>query len=549
MKILIVGGVAGGASCAARARRLSENAEIILFERGPHVSFANCGLPYHVGNVIEREEDLLVATPELFRDRFRIEVRTESDVLAIDRAAKTIRVMDKSRGAEYVETYDYLVLAPGAAPIRPPLPGIELPGIFALRNIPDARLIRDRIQTLKAKHAVIIGGGFIGLEMAENLAGLGLNVSILEMQTQVLPPFDPEMVYSIHDDLRARGVRLYLGDALTGFEKDGEQISVLSKNGLRLKADVVILSIGVKPEIKLAQDAGLEIGPRGGIRVDAGMRTSDSSVLAVGDAVEKKDFVSGEWASIPLAGPANRQGRIAAETIMGRKAFFRGVQGTAVCKVFDKVAALTGAGEKTLRRAGIAYEKVYLHPGNHAGYYPGAKSMDLKVLFSPADGKVLGAQAVGEEGTEKRIDVIAMAIQMNATVYDLEQAELSYAPQFGSAKDAVNVAGMIAGNALRGDAPIAHWDQIDPSKEFILDVRGADEFQTVAVPGAVNIPLNSLRDQLKALPADKTIYVYCGVGQRAHNAVRLLREVGFDARNLSGGIQTWLAFQPWSDKR
>jgi NADPH-dependent 2,4-dienoyl-CoA reductase/sulfur reductase-like enzyme/rhodanese-related sulfurtransferase len=544
MKILVVGGVAGGASCAARLRRLSEKAEIILFERGPYVSFANCGLPYYVGDVIPQEADLLVATPELFKDRFQIQVRVENEVLAIDRVAKTVQVRDHQAGKDYAESYDYLVLAPGASPIRPPLPGIDLSGIFALRTIPDARLIREQIQKTKARDAVIIGGGFIGLEMAENLAERGLNVSILEMQTQVLPPFDPEMVFSIHEDLRARGVGLYLGDALTGFEKDGLQITVLAKSGLKLKADLVILSIGVKPEIRLAQEAGLEIGPRGGIRVDEAMRTSDSAILAVGDAVEKKDFVSGEWASIPLAGPANRQGRMAAETIMGCKSAFRGVQGTAVCKIFNKVAALTGAGEKTLRRAKIAYEKVYLHPGSHAGYYPGAKPMDLKVLFSPVDGKVLGAQAVGEEGVEKRIDVIAMAIQMGATVYDLEQAELCYAPQFGSAKDAVNIAGMIAGNALRGDAPLAHWDQIKAAEEFILDVRGEDEFRGGAVPGAVNIPLNRLRGELKKLSSNRTIYVYCGVGQRAHNAVRILRENGFDARNLSGGIQTWRAFQP-----
>ena len=540
-RLLIVGGVAGGASCAARARRLSEEAEIILFDRGPFVSFANCGLPYYVGNVIKDEKNLLVATSELFRDRFNIQVRTESDVLAIDRANQKIQVKDLRSGNTSWESYDSLVLSPGAAPIRPPLPGIDLPGIFALRTIPDSRHIRQWISEKKAKDAVIVGGGFIGLEMAENLSNCcDIHISILEMQPQVLPPFDAEMVSWLHDYLRSKNVSLYLGDALTGFEaaRDGK-ISVLSKSGLKLKTDLVILSIGVKPETHLAKDCGLEIGERGGIRVDEHMRTSDLKIWAVGDVVEKKDFLTGEWTTVPLAGPANRQGRIAADNIFGRDSKFRGVQGTAVCKVFDQVAALTGVSEKTLRRIGKPYEKVYLHPGHHAGYYPNAKPIHLKLLFSPENGKVLGAQAVGEEGIEKRIDVIAMAIQMHATVFDLEEAELSYAPQFGAAKDPVNIAGMIAANSIRGDAPLAQWDQVDSKQNFLLDVRNPEEYKKDGIPGVLNIPLNQLRSEIKRLPKDRVIYIYCGVGQRAYYATRMLRSNGFDARNISGGIQTY----------
>jgi NADPH-dependent 2,4-dienoyl-CoA reductase/sulfur reductase-like enzyme/rhodanese-related sulfurtransferase len=540
MKVLIVGGVAGGASCAARARRLDESAEIVLFDRGPHVSFANCGLPYFVGDVIKDEAALLVATPELFKDRFNIQVRTESDVLSIDRSAREIEVKDLKSGRVYRERYDALVLSPGAAPIRPPLPGIDLPGIFALRTIPDSRRIRKWIVDKKAKSAVIVGGGFIGLEMAENLIGSGIRTSILEMQDQVLPPFDPEMVRSLELHLTARGVALYLGDALTGFEPSPDgRLTVNAKSGLRLETDLVILSIGVRPETALAKACGLEIGERGGIRVDDSMRTSDPRVWAVGDAVEKKDFMTGEWTTVPLAGPANRQGRIAADSIFGRASRFRGVQGTAVCKAFDQVAALTGLSEKTLRRIGKPYEKVYLHPGHHAGYYPNAKPIHLKVLYEPDSGRVLGAQAVGEEGVEKRVDVIAMAVQMGADVHDLEQAELCYAPQFGAAKDPVNVAGMIAGNARNGDAPIAHWERMTSGTEFVLDVRNPEEYDTGHVPGAVNIPLNSLRARMGELPKDRPLYTYCGVGQRAYYAARALRCNGFDAKNVSGGIQMY----------
>ncbi len=540
MKILIVGGVAGGASAAARARRLSEKAVIILVDRGPYVSFANCGLPYFVGNVIKNEKDLLVATPDLFRERFNIEVRLESEVLSVDAAARAVRIKELKTGREYTETYDALVLSPGAAPIRPPLPGIDLPGIFALRTIPDSRRIREWIAEKKARSAVIVGGGFIGLEMAENLSAQGLKVSVVEMQPQVLPPFDAEMVRAVHDELKKNRVSLHLGEAVSAFEKNGTGgIRVLAKSGLSLEADLVILSIGVKPETRLAEAAGLKLGPRGGISVDDAMRTSDASIWAVGDAVEKKDLITHESIAVPLAGPANRQGRVAAGSILGRAEKFRGVQATAVCKAFGTVAAMTGASEKTLKRAGIPYEKIYLHPGHHAGYFPNAKPIDIKLMFSPADGKILGAQAVGQEGVEKRIDVISMALQMRATVYDIEEAELCYAPQFGAAKDPVNVAGMIAANHLRGDAPVAHWESIRTDRDYLLDVRDADEYAAYHAPGAVNIPLGTLRSRLKEIPAGRAVYVYCGVGQRAYYAVRALRENGFDARNLSGGIQSY----------
>lgn len=542
MKLLIIGGVAGGASCATRARRLSETAQIVLFERGPFVSFSNCGLPYYVGDVIQKEEALLVAGPARFREQFNIEVRLENEVLAIDRAASAIEVKEISTGKIYRETYDALVLAPGAAPIRPPLPGLDAPGVFVLRTIPDSRKIKEWIAANKAKNAVIVGGGFIGMEMAENLAHLGLKVSILEMQTQVLPPFDPEMVGAVHRHLKAKGVELFLGDALAGIEKGpGGRLAVATKAGRKIPADLALLSLGVRPESKLAGECGLPLGARGGIRVDEHMRTADAKIWAVGDAAEVRDYVTGEAVLVPLAGPANRQGRIAADNIFGKPAVFRGVQGTAVCKIFDMVAALTGAGEKTLRRLNIPYEKAYLHAASHAAYYPGAKPFDLKLLFSPRDGRVLGAQAVGEEGVEKRIDVIAMAIQKKATVYDLEESELCYAPQFGSAKDPVNVAGMIAANALRGEAPLAHWDRVDVEKEFLLDVRSEKEYAQDHVEGAIHIPLDKLRASVPQLPAHRDIFVYCGVGQRAYNAVRLLRMRGLKAFNLSGGIAMYHA--------
>jgi NADPH-dependent 2,4-dienoyl-CoA reductase/sulfur reductase-like enzyme/rhodanese-related sulfurtransferase len=547
-RILIVGGVAGGASCAARARRMSEKAEIIMFERGPYVSFANCGLPYYVGDVITDEKELLIATPELFKERFNIDVRVRSEVRSIDREKHEIEVRNGETAKVYRERYDALVLAPGATPVRPPLPGIDLPGIFGLRTIPDSRQIREQIAETKAKRAVVVGGGFIGLEMTENLVRRGVSVTIVEMLPQIMPPVDPEMAVPIQEHLTANGVSLCLGDAVAGFEQDpaGNTISVITKSGARHVCDMVLLAIGVRPEITLAREAGLEIGQLGGIRVDDQMRTSDERIWAVGDAVEVKDFVNGEWSLLPLAGVANRQGRLAADVILGRQARFRGAQGTMVCKVFGITVAATGICEKGLNRCKAHgqewhYEKVYLHPGHHVNYYPGARPIAMKLVFSTEDGKVLGAQAVGEEGVEKRIDVIAMAIQKGATVFDLEEAELCYAPQFGAAKDPVNIAGMIAANALRGDAPVAHWPDVRSSQSYVLDVREPQDFDLGHVEGAHNIPLNSLRGRMSELPRDREILVYCAVGQRSYYALCALRLNGFPARNISGGMKTYHA--------
>ena len=545
-RILIVGGVAGGASCAARARRLSEDAEIIVFERGPFVSFANCGLPYYVGNVITHEKSLLVATPELFSKRFNIEVKVHSEVLAIDREKRELKVRNLLTGEVSAEIYDALVLAPGSAPIKPPLPGIDLPGIFTLRTIPDSNRMKDWIVNKNVKRAVVVGGGFIGLETAENLVKRGISVTIIEMLPQIMPPIDPEMAVPLQEHLKANGVTLHLGDSVAKFERveDVGNLVVTTKTEMKFECEMALLAVGVRPEVSLAKQAGLEIGVLGGIRVTNQMRTSDENIWAVGDAVEVRDFITGDWSLIPLAGPANRQGRIAADVILGRDSSFRGVQGTMVCKVFNNTVAATGVSEKTLLRLKsngkeIPYEKVYLHPGQHAAYYPGAKSITMKLIYSPKDGRILGAQAVGEEGVEKRIDVIAMAIQKHSTVYDLEEAELCYAPQFGTAKDPVNFAGMVAANALRGDSPVAHWANVNESGMYILDVREPSEFNAGHFEGSANIPLPTLREKMNSLPREKEILVYCGVGQRSYYAVRILRLNGFDVRNISGGMTTY----------
>lgn len=540
-KVLIIGGVAGGATCAARLRRLDEHAEIVVLERGPYVSFANCGLPYYVGDVIREETKLFQASPELFRQRFRIEVRTQHEALSIDREKREVTIRDLVSGTEYREPYDALVLSPGASPVVPPLEGIGLPGIFTVRTVPDSTQIREWIERHNAKRAVVIGGGFIGLEMVENLAHRGLAVTLIEAADQLLPPLDPEMAEFVRQRAAAHIENVRLGDPVAGFEKDSQGgLLVKTRSGLRFGADLVILSIGVRPEAKLAREAGLEIGARGGIRVDESMRTSDPHIWAVGDAVEVKNAVTGQWHLCPLAGPAQRQARVAAASICGRKASFRGVQGTAVVGLFGLTAAITGESEKSLRRAGFNdFEAVYLHPGHHAGYYPGAKPIHMKLLFRRSDGLVLGAQAVGEAGIERRIDVIAMAIQKGATVFDLEEAELCYAPQYGSAKDPVNMAGMIASNAMRGDIEIAPWPKLGAEGAVILDVREPGEHHAGAIPGAVNIPLGQLRERLEELPRDREIQVTCAVGQRAYYACRVLRQHGFQARLLSGGYRTF----------
>jgi len=553
MKVIIVGGVAGGASCAARLRRLDEDAEILLVERGPYVSYANCGLPYHVGSVIEHESDLLVANEQVFRLQFAIDCRTRCEVIGISSQDKTVELRDLATGEVSTERYDKLVLSPGAASIRPPLPGIDLPGIFQVRTVPDAREIREWMergtdflagmekysgfQTVRpSRHAVVVGGGFIGLEMAENLTRRGFEVTVLEMADQVLTPLDREYGRLVEDFLELHGVHVAVGDGVAGFEQaeDGS-LTVSTQSGRAYAADLVILSLGVRPDTALATMAGIEIGDHGGIRTDEHMRTSDPDIFAVGDAVEVKDFVTGEWSLIALAGPANRQGRIAADVIAGRDSRFRGTQGTSVVELFGSAIAWTGANERTLKRTGVDdYEKIYLYPNSHAGYYPGAKPIAMKLIFRKSDGRVLGAQAAGEDGVDKRISEVALAIQLGATVYDLEEVELCYSPPFGSAKDPINFAGMVGAGVLRGDMPLGHWESAGDA--FLLDVRQKPELAVEQVPGAVNIPLHELRQRLDELPRDREILVICRSGQRAYYATRLLMQKGFDARVVSGGM-------------
>jgi NADPH-dependent 2,4-dienoyl-CoA reductase/sulfur reductase-like enzyme/rhodanese-related sulfurtransferase len=553
MKVIIIGGVAGGASCAARLRRLDENAEIVMVERGPYVSYANCGLPYHVGGVIPDESELLVATADTFRHQFAIDARTRCEAVAIAPGRKTVDLKDLETGEVTTESYDKLVLSPGAPPVRPPLPGIDLPGIFSVRTVPDAREIRQwlekgtpfltgmnrysGIQAVRPKtRAVVVGGGFIGLEMAENLAHRGFEVTLLELEDQILGPMDREMARVVEGYLEHHGVNVVLNDGAADFRQSPNgALEVHAQSGTMHPADIVVLGIGVRPDTGLAKAAGLEIGALGGIRTDEQMRTSEPDIFAVGDAVEVRDFVTGERSLVALAGPANRQGRIAADVIAGRDSRFRGTQGTAIIGLFEGTAAWTGASEKTLKRIGDEdYEKIYLYPNSHAGYYPGAKPIAMKVLFRRSDGRLLGAQALGEDGVDKRISALAGLIQMGATVYDLEESELCYAPQYGSAKDPVNFSGMVAADVLRGDMPISHWHEMDEG--MILDVREPFELAVENVEGAVNVPLGQLRARLDELPRDRTIQVICRSGQRAYYATRLLLQQGFDARNVSGGM-------------
>lgn len=543
MKLLIVGGVAGGASAATRARRLSEAAEIILFERGPDVSFANCGLPYHVGGVISDRDKLLVTTPERLRERFRLDVRTRNSVDAIDRQRKVVRVTDLVTGNTYEESYDKLVLAPGAAPIRPPLPGIDLPGVETLRNLQDVDRIKAAVDR-GIQQVVVVGAGFIGLELVENFVHRGVATTVVELSDQILPPLDKEIVTPLRMLLEERGVILHLSDSATAVESIPEGLKVHLKSGRTLTAQLVILGVGVRPENQLAVDAGLEVGPRGGIRVTDRMQTTDPDIYAVGDAVEIRDAVTGAPTQVPLAGPANRQGRIAADQIFGRDTRYRGTQGTAILGLFGKTAAMTGQSEKALRRANRPFRKVYIHPAHHAGYYPGAEGMTLKLLFDPDTGQILGAQGVGGAGVDKRIDLLAMAIQARMTVDDLEEAELSYAPQYGSAKDPVNMLGFVAGGLRRGDHPqIDLEDALAQSYAnglLLLDVRTSAEFGQGHLPGAVNIPVDELRDRLAELSRDRDLAVYCQVGQRGYLATRILLQFGYRVRNIGGGYRTYL---------
>jgi NADPH-dependent 2,4-dienoyl-CoA reductase/sulfur reductase-like enzyme/rhodanese-related sulfurtransferase len=555
MKVIIVGGVAGGASCAARLRRLDEKAEIVMVERGPFVSYANCGLPYHVGGVIEKESSLIVASEQFFRNAFAIDARTNCEAITINPKKKTVDLRNVTTGQVTTESYDKLVLSPGAPSVHPPLPGIDLPGIFHVRTVPDVKKIREwlekgttflagmynysGIQMLKpTRRAVVVGGGFIGLEMAENLVHIGFDVTLIQKLPQLLGPIDQEIARLVEGHVRRNGVKLVLNDGVTGFAQlEGGALNVQTISGRPHPADVVILAIGVRPDTTLAKSAGLTIGERGGIRVDEHMRTSDPDIFAVGDAIEVKEFVTGQWSLVALAGPANRQGRIAADVIAGRNSRYRGTQGTSIIGLFGGAVAWTGVSEKMLKKMGDTdFEKLYLFPNSHAGYYPGAKMLGLKVIFRKSDGRLLGAQALGEDGpaVDKRISALAMALQMHATVYDLEEAELCYAPQFGSAKDPVNFAGMVAADVLHGDMPLSHWDSTD--KAFLLDVREPVELAVESVPGAVNIPMGQLRSRLGELPLDREIHVICRSAQRAYYATRVLLQNGFKARNISGGM-------------
>ncbi|HAB17496.1 MAG TPA: CoA-disulfide reductase [Verrucomicrobiales bacterium] len=551
-RLIIVGGVAGGASAAARARRLCEDCEIIVFERGPHVSFANCGLPYFVGGEITQQDSLLLQTPESLKARFNLDVRVKTEVIQIDRAHRRVGVRELETGREYTEAYDALILSTGASPLRPPIPGIERPNHFVVRNIPDVEKIMAWSKGCQSCRAVVVGGGYVGLEMTEQLRHRGFQVTLVEALPQVMTPLDPEMAAWLHTELRANGVALHLGNPVVAFESPSAQEParasiVVLKSGERLPADSVVLGMGVKPEVELAKVAGLELGKLGGIRVNEHLQTSDAHIWAVGDAIEVRDGVTGHWALIPLAGPANRQGRLAADHVFGRPSRYNHTWGTAILRLFKLTAGCTGANERTLRRAAIPFQTLHLHPGSHAGYYPGAEPIALKILFAPDTGRLLGAQAVGHEGVDKRIDVLATALKAGMTVHNLAELELAYAPPYGSAKDPVNLAGMAAQNVLAGDVALAQWSEVaslDPQTTLLLDVRRADERARGFIPGSTHIPLDELRQRLGELPRDREIIAYCQSGQRSYFAVRILAQHGLRARNLSGSYRTWKAAQP-----
>jgi len=543
MKVLIVGGVAGGAGAATRLRRLSEDAEIILFEKGEYISYANCGLPYYIGGTIRDKERLFVTKPELLRERFRIDVRTFNEVVHIDRENKTVTVKNHKDGSLYDESYDKLILSPGAQPKRPNLPGIDSEGIFTLRTVPDTFRIDEYIKAKQPKTAVVVGAGFIGVEMAENLHQRGLDVTIVEFLDQAIASLDPEMAALLHRHMRENGIRLLFGTGVQGFERK-ETLWVKLTGEKQIPADLVILSIGVAPDSRLAKEAGLELGAGGSIRVDDTFATSDSNIFAVGDAIGVRQLTTGGETLIPLAGPANKQGRLAAENILGQRTVKDGgVQGSAILKVFDLTAASTGLNEKQLKTQNIPYQKTYVHPASHAGYYPGSAQLSMKLLFAP-DGKILGAQAVGNDGVDKRIDVLATALRLGGTVYDLEKLELCYAPPYSSAKDPVNMLGFTAANILRGDTKVFHYNEVDTlDRENItlVDVRTPEEFEMGGIDGSVNIPLDDLRDRMNELPKKKPVYLYCQVGLRGYLATRILMQNGYDAFNLSGGYKTYLA--------
>ena len=544
-RIVIVGGVAGGASAAARARRLSEDVTITLLERGPDVSFANCGLPYHVAGIIPERARLLVQTPQSLSARFGIDVRVHAEVMSVDSAGREVTVKDRLSGACYQLAYDALVLSPGAEPVRPPIPGADDPRVRTLRNMGDMDAILKLLAGTDTGAAVIVGAGYIGLEMAEALRHRGLEVVLVEKMGQVMGVADPEMVVPLQEELVRKGVDLRLGLSVEAFQApDGGPLRALLTDGSSIPCRLAILAIGVRPETTLARSAGLTLGTTGGILVDQGMRTSDPHIWAVGDAVEVRDALLDVPALIPLAGPANRQGRIAAENILGRTTRYQGTQGTAICKVFHLAFAMTGQSEKGLLRRGLPFRKIYVHPADHATYYPEAHPMSLKLLFHPESGQILGAQAVGPAGVDKRIDVIATAMRGKLTVFDLEDSELCYAPPFGSAKDPVNMAGFVAANVLRGDAELWETEELAQLRpdQVLLDVRNPGEFAKGTIPGARLLPVDDLRAELSQLDPAKEYLAFCQVGLRGYLACRILTQRGFKARNLSGGYKR---YQMW----
>lgn len=543
MNYLIIGGVAGGATVAARLRRMDEKANIILFERGKYVSYANCGLPYYIGDTINNREKLFVQTAKGFTDRFRIDIRTEQEVTAIRPDKKEVEIKNLSTGETYTETYDKLVLSPGAEPLRPGIEGIGSKKIFTLRNVPDTDTIKNYVNTENPKRAIVVGGGFIGLEMAENLYDLGIQVDVVEMANQVMAPLDFSMAAIVHRQLTDKGVGLHLEDGVSRFEEKDGGVTVHLRSGKQIATDMVLLSIGVRPETKLAKDAGLAIGERGGITVNDYMQTSDANIYALGDAVEVRHLVTGQPALIPLAGPANKQGRIVADNIVfGNKEKYPGSIGTSIAKVFDLTVAAAGANAKLLQRNNIPYISSYTHGASHAGYYPGAVPLSIKILFAPENGKLLGAQIVGFNGVDKRIEMLAQVIQRGGTVHDLAELEHAYAPPYSSAKDPVNMAGFVAENILNKKSQIIQWRELAelPADTIRIDVRTHDEYKLGTIPGFINIPVDELREHLDELPKEKPIVVTCAVGLRGYLAYRILVQNGFKhVRNLSGGYKTW----------
>ena len=543
MKTVIVGGVAGGASAAARLRRLDEHANIIIFERGEYVSFANCGLPYYIGGVIEDREDLTLQTPESFKARFNIDVRVQSEVVAIDTAAKTVTVKTAS-GEEYVESYDKLILSPGAKPIIPGIPGADSSLVFTLRNIPDSLKIKDFIEQNKPTSAVIAGGGYIGVELAENLVHAGLDVTIVELADHLIAPLDFEMAADVHNYVRSKGIRLILNNGVQAIEETNAGLTVKLGSG-EVKSDILIMAVGVRPDTEFVRSAGIELNSRGSIIVDAHMRTSAPDVWAVGDAVEVADFVTGNPAFIPLAGPANRQGRIAADNIAGLDSTYKGTQGSAVLKIFDMTVATSGINERTAKAAGIEYEKTYTFSGSHASYYPGAKNMSIKAIWDKKKLKLLGAQIVGFDGVDKRMDVLATAMRLGAKITDLTELELCYAPPFGSAKDPVNMLGFVAENVVTGKVKQFFWDEVDAlprdGSVTLLDVRTNSEVKRGKIEGFMHIPVDSLRQRISEIPAGKPVYVHCHSGLRSYIACRMLAGYGYDCYNLAGGWRMYEA--------